>query len=111
MKYKICRKCGAHYHPFTGGTFICKTCREEVDELKFKTKLGLTAIVLLVLFCALMWFRGALIAKCWYSGYSLDKQTETLLLSGQCKINRGSESKPDWVLLQQLRGFGDTGEE
>lgn len=73
-----------------------------------KVKLGLIGISVVTLLALFLWFRGIGIAACWYKGYALDKETENLLITGQCKINRGTKEKPDWIFIDQLRGFGDT---
>lgn len=76
--------------------------------MSHKVKLGFIGILVTAILGTFLWFRGGLITKCWYNGWSLDKQTETLIFSGKCKINRGTAEKPDWIFLEQLRGFGDS---
>ena len=75
--------------------------------MRLKVKLGLAGALLVCLFAAVMWFRGASYVSCWYDGWSLDKETGYLWLRDRCKINRGTKEKPDWIFIEQLRGSSD----
>lgn len=70
----------------------------------FKWKRWLFLLVILFIFLATMWFRGAGLVKCKIDGFDLDRTTDYSFITGACMY---VNDRGDKVYLKRLIGVDE----